>query len=190
MREHDYHSYLAVRIQSVAGETISRRAQSLNRYVQRLGVRLLLLTRRIRFYSSKQRCVLERVIPLLYDYAFIGVPRERTAREIVRMLSKESVPVSVVGVLSAKDVAWVREQCQKTETLDLTDLGKTCRVGEMVRVVAGPFCGYVGALIGRLGKLYVIDIEGLRLQVSKHLIRGLAYDAADNDIDSFLEYIR
>lgn len=184
--------YLVVSIRSVAGETIRVRADTLSKLLEPKGIKLFMLFKKIKFYSSKRREEIVKEVPYIYEYAFIEIPEGLCEGELRDLIREQDRSIKLIGVLNKNsDVSWIEKKMHDCSILDLTSLGRDCRVGELVQVVAGPFSGHTGTILNKFGKGgYVIKIEGLRLQISGHLIRGLDYGAADDDINSFDEYVR
>lgn len=179
-------------VHSIAGITLLQRVRDFQQLLKdRSDVELLILTKKVRFFSGRQRSVIDKALPVLYDYIFV---RTTLAKEsLVELFEEMDVSIDLLGnFLPASEVSWLRtRQSNANKVLDLHRLGADkIKKGTFVRVVNGPYTGMLGTVVKVRGRTYTLSLSGIELQASKSNIRKLEYEGQDDDYSCFIDRIR
>lgn len=183
--------YIAVCISSVTGKSVKSRVPFFNMLIKEYDIKVIMLLKKVKFYNGKVKKVVVKDLPYLFNYAFLEVPAKMSVGEAVVILEDHDIPLKVLGVVNKRGRRWIDKRRGDESELDLINLGRKCKIGELVRIISGPFSGHIGVLKGKKNRnIFIIDLDDLQLQVSHHLIRGLEYGATDSNFSSVAEYIR
>ena len=186
--------YYCVQVKSVAGIGMGKRVEQINQVLGRSSMRIVALTRMVEYYNSKSRKVVTEELVLLYNYAFLRVPQDWGITQIKWEIERTGASVDLLSsyYLKKEEHKWVDGKLKEVKKVfKLTQLGTDFKAGDLIRIVNGPFSGWVAAIKEVKNRsVYVLDVDGLQLFASKNSIRGLDYDATDNDISSLVGFIR
>lgn len=180
-------NYLVVRLlyDRNKGETLPLRISYLNKILKPLfDSDLFSIYRKVKYYCSIRKYNIVKDIPLIFDYAFLHVGAGFSYMAFKDFVANDRLGISVIGDIKMGEEVWIRNNLSNSKVVDITDVGTDYEIDDLVRIVSGPFRGYMGTLIG-MGRQqsYIIDVKGVKLSVSKNFVRGLEYDAKEETIN-------
>ena len=155
------------------------------------GIRVLLLAQLAKIYSGDQKQKIQRKIPYMFDYIFLQVPDDITDEVLHTVTSAHGVEV-IGKPLTKTDVKWLEaRQAQDELEQDLSWVGEKIVVGQLCKLVSGPYTGMDAEVVGELpNRVYKVKICGVVYTAPASALRALDYEGEDKSLLSFGQYIR